>query len=443
MASHPQRCATRARASLFISHRFDEVFSLCDTVTVMRDGGYVSTDRIDERHRRRDHAPDGRAATSGAVPQAADRAGERRARGRADSPAPASSTTSASPCGPARSSASPGSSVRAGPRSPARSSASTVRLRLRAPRRPGAAAQPARSRWSARLGLVPEDRRKQGLVIDDERQQNITLAIRAVARVGRLAHRAAENESAPTWARRLAGEDRGARHRGRDAQRRQPAEGRPRQVAARPSRRCSSSTSRPAASTSVPRPRSTGCSPSWPPGHGHPHDLLRTARGARHGRPRPGHARGPPDRGVPRAEATAEAVMFAATDETEAPVTTDRRADPGANPVARVLTRRVLRRARGILIALILVILVATIRNHASSSRATAAGSCSGTPTILHPHRGRRGDRDHHPQRRPLRRIHPRPDHLLSRGGSSTPSRAYRLGRRALGAALGTARCSA
>ncbi|KQW50663.1 D-ribose transporter ATP-binding protein [Nocardioides sp. Root1257] len=34
------------RALVFISHRFDEVFELCDTVTVMRDGDYVSTDAI-------------------------------------------------------------------------------------------------------------------------------------------------------------------------------------------------------------------------------------------------------------------------------------------------------------------------------------------------------------------------------------------------------------
>src|SRR5688500_12422441 len=34
------------RALVFISHRFDEVFALCDTVTVMRDGAYVSTDAI-------------------------------------------------------------------------------------------------------------------------------------------------------------------------------------------------------------------------------------------------------------------------------------------------------------------------------------------------------------------------------------------------------------
>nr|WP_242680149.1 sugar ABC transporter ATP-binding protein [Nocardioides sp. IC4_145] len=36
------------RALVFISHRFEEVFALCDTVTVMRDGAYVSTDPIAE-----------------------------------------------------------------------------------------------------------------------------------------------------------------------------------------------------------------------------------------------------------------------------------------------------------------------------------------------------------------------------------------------------------
>ena len=34
------------RALVFISHRFDEVFTLCDTITVMRDGDYISTDPI-------------------------------------------------------------------------------------------------------------------------------------------------------------------------------------------------------------------------------------------------------------------------------------------------------------------------------------------------------------------------------------------------------------
>ncbi len=34
------------RALMFISHRFNEVFDLCDTVTVMRDGSYISTEKI-------------------------------------------------------------------------------------------------------------------------------------------------------------------------------------------------------------------------------------------------------------------------------------------------------------------------------------------------------------------------------------------------------------
>ncbi|WP_426592381.1 sugar ABC transporter ATP-binding protein [Cellulomonas sp. McL0617] len=34
------------RALVFISHRFDEVFDLCDTVTVMRDGEYIATSDI-------------------------------------------------------------------------------------------------------------------------------------------------------------------------------------------------------------------------------------------------------------------------------------------------------------------------------------------------------------------------------------------------------------
>ncbi|NRQ48219.1 sugar ABC transporter ATP-binding protein [Aeromicrobium stalagmiti] len=36
------------RALVFISHRFEEVFALCDMVTVMRDGEYISTDPIAE-----------------------------------------------------------------------------------------------------------------------------------------------------------------------------------------------------------------------------------------------------------------------------------------------------------------------------------------------------------------------------------------------------------
>ena len=38
-----RRLRDEGRALVFISHRFDEVFDLCDTVTVMRDGSYIDT----------------------------------------------------------------------------------------------------------------------------------------------------------------------------------------------------------------------------------------------------------------------------------------------------------------------------------------------------------------------------------------------------------------
>jgi rhamnose transport system ATP-binding protein len=39
------------RALVFISHRFEEIFALCDTVTVLRDGAYVATQAIAETDR--------------------------------------------------------------------------------------------------------------------------------------------------------------------------------------------------------------------------------------------------------------------------------------------------------------------------------------------------------------------------------------------------------
>ena len=84
------------RALVFISHRFDEVFALCDTVTVMRDGDYVSTETDRRDHRRRDRLPDGRPRGLRAVPQ--DRGPDRRRRpvGRGPDARRASSTTSPS-----------------------------------------------------------------------------------------------------------------------------------------------------------------------------------------------------------------------------------------------------------------------------------------------------------------------------------------------------------
>ena len=70
------------RALVFISHRFDEVFDLCDTVTVMRDGEYVYTHRIDETTAAEMVSADGRTRGRRPLPQDRRRARRARARGR-------------------------------------------------------------------------------------------------------------------------------------------------------------------------------------------------------------------------------------------------------------------------------------------------------------------------------------------------------------------------
>ena len=64
------RAAARGRAVLFISHRLDEIFAICDTVTVMRDGARRAR-RADRRDDDRRHGPaDGRSRAERAVPEA-------------------------------------------------------------------------------------------------------------------------------------------------------------------------------------------------------------------------------------------------------------------------------------------------------------------------------------------------------------------------------------
>ena len=41
-------CATQGAAVLFVSHRLEEIFDLCQRVTVMRDGSHVWTKPIEE-----------------------------------------------------------------------------------------------------------------------------------------------------------------------------------------------------------------------------------------------------------------------------------------------------------------------------------------------------------------------------------------------------------
>jgi rhamnose transport system ATP-binding protein len=191
------------RALMFISHRFDEVFALCDTITVMRDGAYISTD----------------AAANTSVPEIV-----RRMVGRdVHDLFPKQETTIGSPLLAVEDLNMPGVfhdinfTVRAGEivglaglvgagRSevaravfgvdPHASGRVTLGGKPVPPRNPSAA-------MALGLALVPEDRRKQGLVIDSTVGENITAAIRGqLSKLG-LITTAMENAAAQVWASRL------------------------------------------------------------------------------------------------------------------------------------------------------------------------------------------------------------------------------------------------
>ena len=115
----------RGAAVLFISHRLDEIFTICDTVTVLRDGE-VTHDGADRGHgHRRARPPHGRPRAQPALPEARRRDRPDRSCRSTGSRARACSSTSPSRSAAARSSRSPASSAPVAARSRARSSAST------------------------------------------------------------------------------------------------------------------------------------------------------------------------------------------------------------------------------------------------------------------------------------------------------------------------------
>ncbi len=191
------------RGLIFISHRFDEVFALCDTVTVMRDGAYIATTPIAET------------TPAELVRQMVGRD--------VTELFPKLESTIGEPLLEVENLTSPGVfhdisfTVRAGEivglaglvgagRSEVaravfgvddyREGTVTMKGRRISRSRPTEAMR-------AGLALVPEDRRKQGLVIDAGVGRNITTAIRRrLSRFG-LITTGVENRAAREWASRL------------------------------------------------------------------------------------------------------------------------------------------------------------------------------------------------------------------------------------------------
>ncbi len=191
------------RALIFISHRFDEVFDLCDTITIMRDGDYISTvgtseTSVDEIVR----LMVGRDVTD-LFPKEDAEIGDVILR--------VDNLTSAGIFEDISFSVNAGEIVGlaglvgAGRSEVARAifgvdhyDSGTVYMRG-AKLKKGSVSDAMRSG----LALIPEDRRKQGLVLDFSVGRNITLAIRErLAAWGILTARA-ENTRADSWATTL------------------------------------------------------------------------------------------------------------------------------------------------------------------------------------------------------------------------------------------------
>ncbi|WP_261165688.1 sugar ABC transporter ATP-binding protein [Microbacterium sp. Marseille-Q6965] len=192
------------RAIMFISHRFDEVFALCDTVTVMRDGAYVATtaiadtsaDALVRQMVGRDVAElfPKLPAEIGDVVLRVD--GLTRAGVFRDVSLEVRAGEIVGLAGLVGAGRSEVARAIFGV-DPYDSGTVTVHGRRLPPGEPRIAAERG-------LALVPEDRRRQGLVLDQSVTRNIALTIRgALARAGLLRERA-EADAARRWASRLA-----------------------------------------------------------------------------------------------------------------------------------------------------------------------------------------------------------------------------------------------
>ncbi|GAB2710292.1 rhamnose transport system ATP-binding protein [Microbacterium marinum] len=191
------------RALLFISHRFDEVFALCDTVTVMRDGAYVETTplaetTVDDLVRQMV----GRDVTElypklpsdvGEVVLSVEGLTRRGVFSDVSFDLRAGEIVGLAGL------------VGAGRSEVARAifgvdSYESGSVILHGASLPKGNPQKATARG---IALVPEDRRRQGLVLDDGVSRNVTLAIRSKLAKWGLIWNGLENAAARVWASRL------------------------------------------------------------------------------------------------------------------------------------------------------------------------------------------------------------------------------------------------
>ena len=191
------------RALLFISHRFDEVFALCDTVTVMRDGDYIATSPIKDTTVEKIVKQMVGREVSNLFPKQDAVIG--------DDVLVVEGLTQEGEFHDVSFTVRSGEIVAlaglvgAGRSEIARAifgvdpySAGSVRIRgTKVPKRNPAAAM------ELGLALVPEDRRKQGLVLDSSVARNTTLAIREKLSSLGFITSARENAAARIWDSRL------------------------------------------------------------------------------------------------------------------------------------------------------------------------------------------------------------------------------------------------
>ena len=252
-------------AVLFISHRLEEVFEICQRVTVMRDGRHVLTSALDGM------------TTDDLVRAMVGRTMAERTAGERSAPGDVILTverltregvfTDISLQVRAGEIVAVAGLVGSGRSEVARAifgidryDAGRVVVRGRALRRASPTAAMA-----AGIGFVPEDRRQQGLVMDMSVQQNVALASLGLAAQGRPG----PVRGGAGVRQRLGGQAQPQVRPGSPT----PSSSCPAATSRRScwpngwaaARPCSSWTSRPAGSTSPPRRRSTGCSSSSPP----------------------------------------------------------------------------------------------------------------------------------------------------------------------------------